>query len=197
MLFHWRLRTLGAAFLISSVSALAGAPEGIVTQGQTCRELGLRYAKCAMGAAAGKACPKDWNFSEPDRCKSNNEFDLGIAEGTRLARGEAPRSTQGVHQSSSVSGVERKTERKRTRFTAAECRLMGREVPPAARELTSPSFSIDQLRRGIDERTDTPGAGEAVVSFLFIYNEKSLRAFSYEMAGDFERKCNGGSIHPK
>ena len=80
------------------------------------------------------------------------------------------------------------------RLTAAECRLMERAIPSAATRLGSDKIGIKQLRAEIEEDTNMPEATGALIGYLIVYRSDSLRAFSYEMASDFSKKCLAGTI---
>jgi hypothetical protein len=67
---------------LSSTAALA--QESSKTQGVSCIELGVMYAKCAMTVATGLAprCPSEYDFVKTARCAKNSDFDKGVKLGT-------------------------------------------------------------------------------------------------------------------
>lgn len=65
--------------LTCTATLSAEAPE---TRGRDCYQIGYRFAKCALGTAAGLSCPAGWDFVVPPRCKGTMETRRGINEGT-------------------------------------------------------------------------------------------------------------------
>ena len=175
---------------------LAQSQNDTATMAVSCKELGSRYAKCALATAAKIPCPANWDFVRPIRCKQNSDFEVGITEGTKEF-GAAIISTQKDSKTSPVAAASiPKPQRAavKRRLSAAECRLMERAIPSAASRLGAEKIGISQLRAEIEEDTNMPEATGALIGYLVMYRSDSLRAFSYEMASDFSKKCLSGAI---
>ena len=82
-------------------------------------------------------------------------------------------------------------------MSAAECRLMSREIPSAARRLGSDEIRFSSLWKEIELSTGMKEPTEALMGYLGMYRSDDLKAFNYEMASDFEKKCLAGTIRAK
>lgn len=197
---RWSLNA-ALAFVTATIGspALSQLIEDTKTKSYSCQELGIRYAKCALAVAANGKCVPEWDFVQPDRCKDGKDFNSGIAQGTKAfvasSSGQIPKSS--VSPSSSSLVTERPIKVEKRRLSAAECRLMEGELPNAARQLSDWSIGSDKVRAGIIERTELPEAAGALVGYLIVYNQESLRAFPYELATEFAKKCEAGTIRAK
>lgn len=167
-----------------------------VTRSQSCNELGIKYSKCALATAAKMPCPTNWDFVRPDRCKGDAAFDKGIQQGTNeFYAALKQRDVRPVSRvAKNVPEVTEQRVEQRRRLTPAECRLMEMELPTAAQRLSNDEVGIKQLGSEVEGTTRMPEATRALIVYLAKYDSHSLRAFSYEMASDWAKKCRGGAI---
>lgn len=64
---------------------VAAGGESPLTQGHSCKTLGYRYGHTATSTILGKQPKIGWDFSIPERCRSNKSTEAGITEGTKAA----------------------------------------------------------------------------------------------------------------
>ena len=74
---------------------------------------------------------------------------------------------------------------------------MSREIPSAARRLGSDELEFRSLWKEIELSTGMKEPTEALMGYLLMYRSDDLKAFNYEMASDFEKKCLAGTIRAK
>lgn len=196
---RWSAKIAALLFLMHGVVQSQTQAESNFTRSHACKELGLKFAKCALATTAKMPCPTNWDFVKPQRCKGDPLFDEGVKLGTSefYAALQPADKRSAVSATSSASSVLNLKKEQKRRMTSAECRLMEVELPSAARRLGSSEIGYRKLEQEIKDSTDLPDATEAMMGYLVMYKSTDLRAFGYEMAADWAKKCNSGVIRAR